>query len=349
MNIIISIFLQKILTTSFFKTHVKNNIQRSISMLYKYKNKLTPQLIKLYINVIHLQFFDFYLQKLIIHYKKTNFNLYLLTPIKMDHKYFNSNKSSHLVEEYFYLSLDKEDIPFKSAILPIGLTHLFYIVTGTQKVTVNDEYTLLNGLMVTGQYFRSYTFSVNAISTSIGASLHPTALHKLLNIDVSKLESKHVHLEQINKNFYHKILPIFKNSKDPKELFTNLNSFLLSLTLHTNKNTKQIDHAISLIREKEGVLSVLNLVDELSVSQKTLEIQFKKIVGLTPGRYIRQFRFLNLMKKYISKEIEIKDLIYKYDYYDSSHFAKDFKLFMNEDFKSFFKHDYPLIEKILKK
>ena len=104
----------------------------------------------------------------------------------MNHKYFESKEVTHLIEKYFYLSFSENDLPFKSTVLPLGLTHLFYIGTGNQKVTVNGNETLLKGLMITGQYFRSYNFSTNSITTSIGANLHPTALHKLLNIDVSK-------------------------------------------------------------------------------------------------------------------------------------------------------------------
>ncbi|WP_299671782.1 helix-turn-helix domain-containing protein [uncultured Polaribacter sp.] len=265
----------------------------------------------------------------------------------MNHKRFDSNKIPDLIEEYFYLSFDEKDIPFKSVVLPIGLTHLFYIGSGSQNVVVDDHETCLKGLIITGQYFRSYNFSTHSKTNSIGANLHPTALHKLLNIDVSELLNTHAPLKKINNTFYNKLLPIFENSKGPKELICNLNSFFLNAPLHIDKNTKQIDHAICLIREKEGLLSVLNIMDEISISQKTLEIQFKKIVGLTPGRYIRQFRFQNLMKKYFSDEIELKDLIYKYNYYDSSHFSKDFKLFMNQDLKSFFKQDYPLLEEYL--
>ena len=95
------------------------------------------------------------------------------------------------------------------------------------------------------------------------------------------------------------------------------------------------------------VLNVLDIINEISTSQKTLEVQFKKIVGLTPGRYIRLFRFQQLMRKYYSGDIELKDLIYKYNYYDSSHFAKDFKLFMKQNLKSFLKKDYLLLKSYL--
>lgn len=267
----------------------------------------------------------------------------------MNYIYFSSSKVSHLIEEYFFLTIDKQDIPFKSAILPVGLAHLFYIETGTQKVYFNGDETLLKGLMVSGQYFRSFKFTTNSFTTSIGVNLHPTALHKLLNIDVSELKNTHTPLAQINNTFHNKLLPIFEESKDSNELIHNLNSFFLNIPLHIDKNTKQIDHAISLIREKDGLLTVLDIVNEISISQKSLEIHFKKIVGLTPGRYIRLFRFLSLMRKYFFNEIELSDLIYKFNYYDSSHFSKDFRLFMNQDFKSFFKQDYPLIKKYLKK
>ena len=54
------------------------------------------------------------------------------------------------------------------------------------------------------------------------------------------------------------------------------------------------------------------------------------------------------MKKYQSQVINLKDLIYMYNYYDQSHFTKDFTLFMKETPKAYFKKEYPLIKKYLK-
>ena len=59
-------------------------------------------------------------------------------------------------------------------------------------------------------------------------------------------------------------------------------------------------------------------------------------------------RFNNLMTKYQKKILEIKDLIYMYNYYDQSHFTKDFKFFMKQSPKDFFKKDFPLLQKYLK-
>ena len=54
------------------------------------------------------------------------------------------------------------------------------------------------------------------------------------------------------------------------------------------------------------------------------------------------------MRKYESQEIAIKDLMFMFDYYDRSHFSRDFKLFMNETPKSYFKKDYPLLKAVFK-
>ena len=54
------------------------------------------------------------------------------------------------------------------------------------------------------------------------------------------------------------------------------------------------------------------------------------------------------MRKYASKSVKIKDLIFMYDYYDESHFSKEFKLFMKSSPKEYFKKDNPFLKEYLK-
>lgn len=263
--------------------------------------------------------------------------------------YFEKKNTSPLIEEYFELLCEKECIPFKSTILPLGHTNITYIFTKGQKATFKTKEMPLYGLIVSGIFYQSYQFSSNQEGHSFGLSLHPTALHKILNTDVSKLMNNHIPLEKINKDCFNKINPIFENYTKPKEAINSIELFLAETPLTINQNTILIDSAIDLIRLKEGLLNIEDILKEVNVSQKTLETQFKIIVGLTPGKYIRLYRFLKLMKKYENQEINLQDLIYMYDYYDSSHFNKDFKLFMNTSPTSYFSKDYPFVKQILKK
>ena len=53
------------------------------------------------------------------------------------------------------------------------------------------------------------------------------------------------------------------------------------------------------------------------------------------------------MRSYQSKEINLKDLMYKFNYHDSSHFTRDFRLFMLQTPKDYFKKEYPLLQNYL--
>ncbi len=55
------------------------------------------------------------------------------------------------------------------------------------------------------------------------------------------------------------------------------------------------------------------------------------------------------MSKYESKEIDLNDLIHMYDYYDRSHFTKDFILFMRQSPKTYFNTNNPLLNEYLNK
>lgn len=263
-------------------------------------------------------------------------------------EFFDTSAVAHLIEEYFHLSINKDDIPLTSRVLPIGLTHLFYIGKGTQKVIVDTIEMPMKGLMVAGQYFRSYEFYTNSITSSIGVSLHPTALYKLLNTDISNLENTHINLNKVHPEFHDNIHPIFEANQSPKHIIEHLNTFFLNTPLTENKATNYIDEAINIIRNKDGILSINDILEHINISQKTLETQFKKIVGLTPGKYIRLYKFIKVMRQHEKQEIDTKTLMYMFDYYDRSHFAKDFKLFMKETPKSYFKQDYPMIKTIFK-
>ncbi|SDS65323.1 AraC-type DNA-binding protein [Formosa sp. Hel1_31_208] len=261
--------------------------------------------------------------------------------------YFD-NKVPHLIEEYYQLSFTENSLPFQSTVLPVGFTHITHLYYGEQKAFLNKKEMVLKDTIISGQFFRSYQLHCSAPSLSFGISFHPTALFKILNLDISTIDNKHISLEVFHSDFNAQLLKVFKTFSTPKDIVKHLDHFFSNLELNTNKTTQQIDIAIDLIKQKEGLLNISSILNQVDMSQKTLETQFKKIVGLTPGKYVRLYRFIKLMRKYENQEIAIKDLLFMYDYYDRSHFAKDFKLFMNESPKSYFKKDYPLLKAVFK-
>jgi len=253
---------------------------------------------------------------------------------------------SELIEEYFELSFNKESLPYKTKILPIGLPTISFIKKGEHIVTSSFDKFYLKGIIVSGQPLKAFELEVLEESSCVGFNLHPSALYKIFNTDISKLEDKHPSLRDFCSDTFHFIKDVFRTNRKGEILEAEKKLQALPLTI--NNHTKNIDKAIDIIREKDGLLHVSDILDEISVSQKTLETKFKQIVGTTPGKYIKLYRFIKLMQKFESQEIELKELIHMYNYYDESHFAKDFKFFIGEPAKLFFKRDHEMLKKYLK-
>jgi len=261
---------------------------------------------------------------------------------------YRSRDDYNLVEEYFELSFNKDVVPFSTTIVPVALPLITMIQKGSLK-KVGDISKKQNDIIISGQYLYAYDFVIDEPTKIVGIALHPTALYKLTNINLSKLTNKHVALNTISNQLQSTLLPILDSNQNKKSLLESFQLALKDLPRTTTKHTKNIDYAIKYIRKKEGLLNISDLLNIIPVSQKTLEIKFKEIVGMTPGKYIKLYRFLKLMRKYSSKPIKFKDLIFMYDYYDESHFLKEFKLFMKESPKEYFKKDISFIKEYLKK
>jgi AraC-like DNA-binding protein len=269
----------------------------------------------------------------------------------MEFKYLKQqeDKSHHLIDHFYQLKIKKEDLPFKSIILSIGLISIT-CVFGEQQYALQNNYKMpLENLTVAGQTTAGYEYIVDAAGQSIGFCLKASALFKIMKIDVSTITNKHISLKEINIDLYDQLKPLFLNHKnDIPTLIKLIYEVFDAIPCTNDKDLAHIDKAIDFIIEKEGLVKVHELLKIVPFSQKSLENKFKKIIGLTPGKYIRQYRFMKLMRKYESKQIDLKDLIYMYNYYDKSHFIKDFKLFMQQTPGDYFKKDHPLLKKYLK-
>ena len=267
----------------------------------------------------------------------------------MEFRHIDGCENHPLIDHFYQLKICKEDLPFTSLIVPIGQTDITYVFSNhKQEYHLDERVIKLNNLILTGQIYGHYNFIVNHESDNIGFALRPTALYKILNKDISEFNNLHLQLKKVSEYLHEQLAPIFINNyNDDKSFVKGIIDFFDNFELSNDKNIHHIDKAVNLILERDGLITVNELLEEIHLSQKTLETLFKKIVGFTPGKYIKQSRFLSLMRKYQSKESNLKSLLYEFNYYDQSHFSRDFKFFTGQSPREYFKKDFPLIEQYL--
>lgn len=102
--------------------------------------------------------------------------------------------------------------------------------------------------------------------------------------------------------------------------------FLSNFTVNAKVCKTCIDEAVSLIRKRNGNISVGELCANLGVNQRSMRRDFNHFTGISPKEYSRIYR-LNQLHLYLmySQGIDIQDLVYRFGYFDQSHLINDFK------------------------
>jgi AraC-like DNA-binding protein len=152
--------------------------------------------------------------------------------------------------------------------------------------------------------------------------LTPTGFYKLFNKNSSVLNNFYMPIDSnINEKYFNKL---YEHNNIP-DMINYLDKGLVDLKSY-NKNTDflLVEEVISSIKYKHNCeVSIEELILEFNISRKTLERQFKKIVGYTPKNYIFILKFYKSCLEYIQGKKTLKDIEYLYT--DNSHFNVVFK------------------------
>jgi AraC-like DNA-binding protein len=82
------------------------------------------------------------------------------------------------------------------------------------------------------------------------------------------------------------------------------------------------------------------MADKASVTERTVQMRFKKYAGYSPKELLRFLRFKQVMAFILARpkeKIDWFELIVQYGYHDQSHLIKDFKYYTGVTPKQFIK------------
>ncbi|NQY94322.1 MAG: helix-turn-helix transcriptional regulator [Campylobacteraceae bacterium] len=137
---------------------------------------------------------------------------------------------------------------------------------------------------------------------------------------------------------------ITKNSVE--ERIKLIEDFLMSkLQKSKKKNAPWIFAFIQKVLTNKGDISLESLCDEFDISNRQIERTFKKEVGISPKIFIRIIRMRNA--KDILSRLEVESLTktaHETGFFDQAHFTREFKFFMRETPKNYYKNKRSLIE-----
>lgn len=205
---------------------------------------------------------------------------------------------------------------------------------------------------VVGQQTVNYRlFAKNQKTEIFGLALIPNAIWKLFKIPAYTLTNQ-------PKDFYSVIAPKFhpllRQINDSPELPLKRElalQFLQELQEGIPKTRGIVDFALELIVQNKGCISTRDLCKELHVSERHLQHLFRLEVGVSPLQYARITRFNSIFAEFAKSE-EPKDipfLVSFFNYYDLSHFSRDFRSFCGDPPSNFHLENFHLLKELVEK
>lgn len=101
----------------------------------------------------------------------------------------------------------------------------------------------------------------------------------------------------------------------------------------------EIQAAVALIAQAQTTPRVDELAQQLGLSQSALERRFRRIVGLSPRKFVSLVRFRQALQIH-STGADLTTVAHAAGYYDQPHFSKEFKRFAGQAPQAFFAHPF---------
>ena len=159
----------------------------------------------------------------------------------------------------------------------------------------------------------------------IGIVFHPLGLNHFINIPLSKIIKEHFSFFDFFGNVWDELLVELFNAKEINDKVKVLDDFFTEHYFLFNEN--RLKKAVDIILNKNELIKVSDLADELNISRKTLLRLFQKHLSYSVEEYISVVKFRKALINYQNKNhpSRLTDIAYESGYYDQSDFIRHFK------------------------
>ncbi len=242
---------------------------------------------------------------------------------------------------YWTLDFPRADTPAINTIVPDGTMKLiFHYGDLYWHHPENEDKFLQPRCFLIGQLTRPYVVEPDGDTGTFVVRFHPNGFTPFTTFPIKEMENKPIALSTLYGEEGEALAQQIINADSTKQRIYIIEDFLFNRLT----DTKTIDHIIKstvdTIIKAKGQISVTELSQKKHIHRRQLVRKFSKTIGLSPKQLSKTIRLQSALKTLLNQEkSRLTDLAYDNEYYDQSHFIKDFKEFTGLSPKEFYGDD----------
>jgi AraC-like DNA-binding protein len=161
-----------------------------------------------------------------------------------------------------------------------------------------------------------------------GVHFKPAGAYPFLRIPLSEMNGQVVPLDAIWGAYADEIRERLDAAPTIQAGFALLEQWLLRHLFSAPQSLEMVQRAVEEIARVHGTLPIQRLSNQLGVSQNYLGAQSKRLVGISPKRAARFFRFAHVLRLIdVAPSVDFTFLAHQAQFYDQAHFNKEFVAF----------------------
>jgi AraC-like DNA-binding protein len=214
-------------------------------------------------------------------------------------------------------------------LVPDGYPELFFALQGQVQI-FSEQYRWgpEKSMGIIGQVAERFAFEVAAHTRVLYVKLFPWAPYRLFGVPAWMLNNCALEIGDVSaRGGFQQLSRQIQDTPDVQQAVALLNRFFLKKLPDLPAGHAFTAHAIRQIFRRHGALGIQELSQQVRVSRRYVEKTFKEQIGMSPKAYARLIRVKKATVSLLQPRFNgrVADLVSQLDYYDHSHFLRDFK------------------------
>jgi AraC-like DNA-binding protein len=172
----------------------------------------------------------------------------------------------------------------------------------------------------------------------------PAGFHRLFKVPIHLLNNDVVPLEVFLGTRTREFKDLVMSAPTDEARIGVVNNFFMSLIRQLPETySPVIESAQDRLMQKNGLVNIEGLSNELNISRRSLERHFLENIGMSPKYYAKVLRFNYAFGlKRANPALDWFDIIYNCGYFDQTHFIKEFRHFTGQPPVAFYSKPHPI-------